>query len=148
MEVMHQELQYARQFGIDWWAFVTYPSDDPMTGILDNYLNISNPGVNMALIVEAGRLGTEIPIDRIVSYMRRPRYETIQVPSGKPRPVFIMLSPTESLAPAVKQLRAAATAASLGNPYVVVMSGHGVDDQEKMRAEIGADGLGRYMYLS
>jgi len=79
--------------------------------------------------------------------MKLSRYETIKGPAGDARPLFILLSPVQTQGPSVSSLRMAAAAAGLGNPYVVVMSGHGVSDQEKMRSAIGADGLGEYMHL-
>jgi len=58
LATMKQEIAFAGSYGIDFWAFVTYPLNTSMSIALNNYISVPKPDVKMALIVEGGRFAT------------------------------------------------------------------------------------------
>jgi len=56
-EIVDQEIAYARQAGLDYWAFVTYEPDSPMSLALQLHLASSRKGdVRFCLLTEGGWL--------------------------------------------------------------------------------------------
>src|SRR5690348_3139985 len=57
-EVMDQEIAYAKQAGLDYWAFVTYNPNDAMSIGMRNYLDSKhNKDIHFCLITETSRWG-------------------------------------------------------------------------------------------
>src|SRR5262249_39058633 len=86
--VMDREIQYARTAGIDYWAFVMYAEDAPMTAAgLNLYLaSRRKPEIHFCMIVE--RLD-DATIDRLIRYFQDQSYQTVV--GG--RPLVYMIGP-------------------------------------------------------
>ena len=92
---MEQELAYAEQYGIDYWAFVAYPPPSNMFYANALYLQITNrtqnTKVKFCLIMDGNQLSVlEKDLDRIVGYFMLPTYQTVL--GGRPL-VFSELNP-------------------------------------------------------
>ena len=82
-EVMDREIAYASAAGLDYWAFVMYAEDSPLTlGGLDLYLrSATRSRIRFAMIVQSYTFD-EASIDRLVHYFRDQRYQ--RVAGGRP----------------------------------------------------------------
>ena len=121
--VMEQEIAYAKQAGLDYWAFLTYPEADAMSSALARYLRSpkrSDLGfcliLHQTLSVPAARWPAER--DRTLKLLKEPGYQKVL---GRPL-VYAFDLKTEH--PTVKQrfdeLRTAANSVGL-DPYLVYM---------------------------
>jgi hypothetical protein len=121
--VMEQEIAYAKQAGLDYWAFLTYPEADAMSSALARYLRSpkrSDLGfcliLHQTLSVPAARWPAER--DRTLKLLKEPGYQKVL---GRPL-VYAFDLKTEH--PTVKQrfdeLRTAAKSVGL-DPYFVYM---------------------------
>jgi hypothetical protein len=121
--VMEQEIAYAKQVGLDYWAFLTYPEADAMSSALARYLRSpkrSDLGfcliLHQTLSVPAARWPAEC--DRTLKLLKEPGYQKVL---GRPL-VYAFDLKTEH--PTVKQrfdeLRTAAKSVGL-DPYFVYM---------------------------
>ena len=135
--VMEQEIAYAKQAGIDYWAFLTYPEADAMSSALARYLrNPKRAGLGFCLIlhqtlsVPAARWPAER--DRTLKLLKEPGYQQVL---GRPL-VYAFDLKTEH--PTVKQrfdeLRTAAKSAGL-DPYFVYMGWSPQRDYQQHAAE-------------
>jgi hypothetical protein len=154
-EVMDREIAYASAAGIDYWAFVTYDENDPMSLGLKNYLaSRHRQDVHFSLIVEYQRLGRpdhhREQFNQIVRMMAQPGYQ--KVLGG--RPLFYLaffgtdwgLTQWGGAVPfhnALDELRAASIQAGAGDPYIVLMS-EDVPHVSQLRVESGADAVTAY----
>jgi len=80
-EVMDREIAYASTAGLDYWAFLTYAPDSPMTIGLDLYLSSAHKA-KMKFCVILHHIRTKPAAmreetARIVGYMRDPQYVTV-----------------------------------------------------------------------
>lgn len=130
---MAQEIDLAAAAGVGFWAFVTYPDDDPMSLGLRTYLRAANrQKLGFALITELSRWGDArshgTHADRFVRLMREPGYQ--RTPDG--RPVLFLGFVTAALLDqrfggaaglrrVIDDLRTRARAAGLAEPYVVLL---------------------------
>lgn len=85
--VMEQELAYAEQYGIDYWAFVAYPPPSNMFYANALYLQVTNltrsTKVKFCLIMDGNQLKVlKNDLDRIVGYFMLPTYQTVK--GGRP----------------------------------------------------------------
>lgn len=121
--VMEQEIAYAKEAGLSYWAFLTYPEGDAMSSALARYLRSPRRAdigfcliLHQTLSVPAPRWPAER--DRALRLLKEPGYQQI---GGRPL-VFAFDLKTEN--PTVKarfdELRATAKAAGL-DPYFVYM---------------------------
>jgi hypothetical protein len=79
---MEQELAYAEQYGIDYWAFVAYPPPSNMFYANALYLQVTNrtrsTKVKFCLVMDGNQLSVlEKDLDRIVGYFTLPTYQTV-----------------------------------------------------------------------
>jgi hypothetical protein len=125
--VMDQEIGYAHRAGLDYWAFVMYPRDNPQTlGGLDLYLRSSRKGdINFAMIVQSYTFG-HADIARLIGYFLQSNYQ--KVAGG--RPLLFLAGPEKVDDPAwpdikkrIEQLRGAAARAGSKRPYIVHLWG-------------------------
>jgi hypothetical protein len=125
--VMDQEIGYAHRAGLDYWAFVMYPGDNPQTlGGLDLYLRSSRKGdINFAMIVQSYTFG-HADIARLIGYFLQSNYQ--KVAGG--RPLLFLAGPEKVDDPAwpdikkrIEQLRGAAARAGSKRPYIVHLWG-------------------------
>lgn len=133
--IMDQEIQYAANAGIRYWAFDIAPASGTYSGMgigLQLYFNSAfKSRINFAGILEGnaindisgqGRWSNQVV--RYVNYFKDPSYQKVL---GN-RPLFYVLEPVTAtnvaaVAAEVAQLRAASTNAGLGSPYIVDMAG-------------------------
>ena len=124
--VMDQEIAYAHRAGLDYWAFVMYPHDNPQThGGIDLYLRSLHKGdINFAMIVQSYTFGDR-DIARLIDYFRQSNYQKV---AG--RPLLFLAGPQKIDDPSwpnikdrIEQLRDAATRAHLKRPYIVHLWG-------------------------
>ena len=131
-EVMTREIAYAQAARLDYWAFVAYGPESPMSRALKRYLaNPARDQVRFCMIGDAshwrpGNLKSEA--ERFADLMARPNYQTVL--NG--RPLFYILNlalesnetawaKVGGFRKAVEALRAAAHARGLPEPYLVAM---------------------------
>ena len=152
--IMDQEINYAANAGIDYWAFVTYPDAIGMSHGLHLYL--SSPikhRINFCLNLQGGWVaGTaenwDAQLTRYVRYFKDPAYQKVL---GNRPLVFLFnrIPPTPkfpdatAVAAALAQLRAATTNAGLGTPYIVFQGWNAKNDFNTMQ-EYGLDAIGAY----
>jgi hypothetical protein len=145
---MQQELAYAQQFGIDYWAFVAYPPRDPEFYAQRLYLQeVSRTGstaVRFCLVMDTNELSV-LPQDlqRVVGYFKLKQYQTVL--GG--RPLLYIFSSSPSWAPYLSSLRQATTAAGLPTPYIVSMGWGTVASQQTLAKQLGADALSQYAFI-
>ncbi len=121
--IMEQEIAYAKQAGLNYWAFLTYPEADAMSSALARYLRSPKRAdlgfcliLHQTLSVPAARWPAER--DRVIKLLQEPGYQKV----GARPLVFAFDLKTET--PTIKQrfaeLRASAKSAGL-DPYFVYM---------------------------
>ena len=153
-EVMDRELELAARAGLDYWAFVAYRAEDPMSAGLDLYLKAQRRrGVRFCLIAEPGLWGGAGKLSeafaRHVELVGHPDH--VRVKDG--RPLYFMGFVTDrlladrwggagGLRDAVAEFRRRAVQGGAGNPYVVLMARP--DPGAQLVAALGADALGAY----
>ncbi len=152
--IMNQEINYAADAGIDYWAFVIYPDAIGMSHGLHRYL--SSPikhRINFALNLQGGWVaGTtedwDAQLTRYLKYFEDPAYQKVL---GNRPLVFLFnrIPPTPkfpdaaAVAAAIRQLRTVTTNAGLGNPYIVFQGWNAKNDFTTMR-EYELDAIGAY----
>ena len=152
--IMDQEINYAADAGIDYWAFCIYSDDSGMSRGLHLYL--SSPlkhRINFALNLQGGHIAGssgnwDAEMARYVNYFKDPAYQKVL---GN-RPLVFLFNPVNptprfsnaaAVAIAIKQLRAATTNAGLGDPYIVYQGWDAINDFNTMR-DYGLDAIGAY----
>ncbi|HUT35416.1 MAG TPA: hypothetical protein VNE39_18150 [Planctomycetota bacterium] len=153
-EIVDQEIAYARQAGLDYWAFVTYEPDTSMSLALKTYLASSHKGdIRFCLLTECGKWGTpethRAKVERFLKLMAGPTYQRVL----GDRPLLYVgfvrdewLNAWGGAAGARKlfdEFRAAARKAGLGNPYIVLME-FSPQRGKKLADALGLDALSAY----
>lgn len=153
-EIMDQEVAYAKEAGLDYWAFY-YNCWNPASGIcLDLYRKSEHrKDVGFCLILEPKKVDGQHPWDRtadfVVSLMTEPSYQ--KVLDGRPL-LFLFLwsrGPAEiygsadEARKAVKLLREKAVATGGKNPYIAAMSMR-VDQACGYVKDLGLDAISAY----
>lgn len=152
--IMDQEIAYAADAGIDYWAFCLYPDAIGMSHGLHLYL--SSPikkRINFALNLQGGWVaGTaedwDAQLTRYVRYFKDAAYQKVL---GNRPLVFLFnrIPPTPkfpdaaAVSAAIQQLRVATTNAGLGTPYIVFQGWNAKNDFNTMQ-EYGLDAIGAY----
>ena len=156
--IMDQEINYAANAGIDYWAFVIYPAASGMSHGLQLYLKSRFKNrIHFTLNLQGGWVagkteGWDAQMTRYVNYFKDPAYQKVL---GNRPLVFLFnrIARTPEFpdavagATAIQQLRAATTNAGLGNPYIVFQGWNATDDFNTMR-EYGLDAIGAYAVFS
>ena len=144
--VMDQEIGYAHRAGLDYWAFVMYPRDNPQTlGGVDLYLRSSHKNdINFAMIAQSYTFGDE-DIARLIGYFLQSNYQ--RVADG--RPLLFLAGPQKVEDPAwpdikkrIEQLRRAAVKAGSKSPYIVHLWGW--DGAKDVIDWLNLDAIGAY----
>jgi Glycosyltransferase WbsX len=139
--IMEQEIAYAAQAGLDYWAFLDYLDESPGMSIgLNRYLAATDKkGIRYCLIEEGARLdkaGTQA-WSRLVAHFRHSDYQTVL--DG--RPLLCLLARTTKLGKADwEELKRQTIAAGLKAPYLVLMGWEAGKD----RAALGFDAVSEY----
>jgi hypothetical protein len=154
---MDREIAYAVSAGLDYWAFVIYGPDDPMTrGGIDLYLSSKRKrDIHFCAIMEGGRLGASAnnwPQDqeRLIKYLEDPSYQKV---CGN-RPLLFILQPADMVSPngfasadtaraAISSLRKAAVGRGLGEPFIVAMAWSPQDARSAID-QFGLDAVSSY----
>ncbi|UCD27624.1 MAG: hypothetical protein JSV03_10975 [Planctomycetota bacterium] len=77
-EIIDREIEYAAVAGLDYWAFVTYPTDNPMSLGLQRYLTSSlRSQIRFCLITECTRWLQPSFVERVVDLMCERGYQTV-----------------------------------------------------------------------
>ena len=152
--IMDQEINFAANAGIDYWAFDIYPYDHGMSHGLHLYLNspLKNR-INFALNLQgewvAGKAEDwDAQLTRYVNYFKDPAYQKVL---GNRPLVFLFnriphtpkFPDAAAVATAIHQLRAATTNAGLGSPYIVFQGWDAKNDFKTMQ-DYGLDAIGAY----
>lgn len=162
-EVMDQEIAFAKQSGLDYWAFLYYHDAPQLNSSIDYYRkSMHRADIKYALILGGvGPYAEKSPwaaqIAMAVGDARQPNYQ--RVLDGRPL-VYIFLWGGEKHTPIAKwgsvknartamdALRAAFRQAGLGNPYVVsISSGEKIGDKyarEIYYEQLGLDAISAY----
>lgn len=152
--VMDQEINYAANSGLDYWAFCIYPENSGMSHGLHLYLGSPlKYRINYALNLQGGWVAStaedwNAQVARYVGYFKDPAYQKVL---GNRPLVFLFnrIPPTPqfpdaaAVVAAIRQLRAASTNAGLGNPYIVFQGWHADKDFNTIQ-EYGLDAIGAY----
>jgi hypothetical protein len=139
--VMEQEIAYAAQAGLNYWAFLDYLDEAPGMSIgLHRYLAAKEKkGVRYCLIEEGARLdkqGTKA-WSSLVEHFRHPDYQSVL--DG--RPLLFLFAKTTKLGKAEwDELKRQTIAAGMKAPYLVLMGWNA----EKDRASLGFDAISEY----
>ena len=121
--VMEQEIAYARQAGLDYWAFLTYPEGDAMSSALARYLaspKRSDLGFCLILHQTLSVPATQWPLerDRVVRLIQEPGYQKVR---GRPLVYAFDLEMADAtVRKRFEELRAVAKAGGR-EPYFVYM---------------------------
>lgn len=138
-ETMDREIAYAREAGIDYWAFDWYRPDDGLSTARSLYLSSSHRGdVKWCLIVGTSGFLDE---DRrwLVEQFRTPNYQKVL----GDRPLVYIFNATRRCGPMVKALRDEAAAARCPEPFIVLMGWS--PEIAEAAAATGADAIGAYV---
>lgn len=161
-EVIDQEIAYAYEMGLDYWAFLLYDEDTPLHDGLTYYLNSGKKdSINFCAMVNIGRTfmtdkgdaGIQEGVDRLISYFGEDSYQMVQ---GN-RPLVYFFRPNETwiskmggqskVDDMLESLETRSLELGLGKPYIVVMH----YDQEiavSMLESMNADALSTYAVFS
>jgi hypothetical protein len=152
--LMDLEIAQALHAGLDYWAFVAYPSDSPMTAPLKRYLaSTRRDGLKFCLFTELGRWGSAAsPAPLLDEHIRLMAHEAyVRVRGG--RPLYYLGFITERIAnerwggvdglrDAIANFRSRAVGAGLGDPFIVL--GVLPRDATSFEARLGGDAAGAY----
>lgn len=136
--IMEQEIDFAKAGGVDYWAFLLYNTNSPMSQALSLYLNHPRrDDVRFCVIAGVDMIRKETA--RIVDLMTKPNY--VKVAGG--RPLVFVFRATHEESGLLEGLRSAAKAAGCGDPYAVAMNNTVANGTETAKA-IGADAISAY----
>lgn len=153
--VVDEEIAHAARAGLDYWAFCYYPGMKAMNYGLELYLTSRRrDDVRFCLLLQSGHLGRSedwpATATSFVEYMRQPTYQNVL---GNRPLVYLLLTGRQSLEQrfgpgdgprrAFDDLREAARAAGLGNPYLVLQDGSPAVAAKQARA-LGFDAISAY----
>ena len=142
--IIEQEIAYAAQAGLNYWAFVDYWHEDPnMHLALNRYLGAKNKKGVRFCFVEEGRRLDKVRTQgwsRLVEHFRHPDYQTVL--NGRPL-LFVFVKTTRLGKPEWDELRRQSIAAGLKAPYLVLMGWNPEQDAKDMTA-LGFDAVSAY----
>ena len=139
--IMEQEIVYAAEAGLNYWAFLDYLDEAPGMSIgLNRYLAVKDKkGVRYCLVEEGARLdkaGTRA-WSSLVEHFRHPDYQTVL--DG--RPLLLVFAKTTRLGKSEwDELKRQTIAAGLKAPYLVLLGW----EAEKHREDLGFDAISEY----
>ena len=142
--IIEQEITYAAQAGLNYWAFLDYLDEAPGMSIgLNRYLAAKDKkGIRYCLVEEGARLdGAGAKVwSRLVEHFRHPDYQTVL--DG--RPLLFVFVKTMKLGRAEwDELKRQTIAAGMQAPYLVLMGWNPAEDAKNMAA-LGFDAISAY----
>jgi len=138
-ETMDQEIAYAKEAGIDYWAFDWYRPDDGLSTARSLYLSSAQRGdVKWCLIVGTSGFRDE---DRhwLVEQFKTPGYQKVL----GDRPLMYVFDANRRCGAMVKALRDDTAAAACPQPFIVLMGWS--PEIAEAAAATGADAIGAYV---
>jgi hypothetical protein len=148
---MDKEIEYASHAGLDYWAFVTYPPENPMSIGLARYLSSERRNkIKFCLITECGRWADREYVRRLSDLMAEPGYLTVL--AGRPVLYLGFIKDDElkkrfgdakSFRGVVDNLRSEAQRKGTGNPYIVIMD-FNPEQGKKWLDTLGCDAISSY----
>lgn len=145
-----REIGYAATAGLNYWAFVTYNEDDPLSLALKRYLTSPvRSKLNFCLITECARWRSQDFVDRVVRLMQEPGYQ--RVLDGRPLLYFGFVAPEklkpldgiDGLRKRLDAFRSTIVAKSLPEPYIVIMD-FSAEQGKKWADDLGCDAISSY----
>ena len=135
-QIMDQEIAYAKDAGLDYWAFVMYPTspgfyESPITNIINLYLNSAHKSdINFCAYIAAYHLGRgatlQQELDRYLELFKNSSYQKVM---GN-RPLVYVFYPGASIIFSdsielqfYKGLRSRSIAQGTGEPYMLAAPG-------------------------
>ncbi len=77
-EIVDREIDHAAAAGLDYWGYVTYDPQDPLSLGLQRYLQSKKRDkINFCLVTEYGRWRNPAFVERIADLMRSPSYQKV-----------------------------------------------------------------------
>ncbi len=137
--IMNQEIAYATDAGIDYWAFVYYPDNSGMDSarvLYDGSHNKNN--VKYCYVLGASSAPS---FTWLVTKFSETNYQ--KVLTSRPL-LYIFGGASGYTASMITNLRNLTTAAGLGSPYIVVMDANSSNASSAL-ASIGADAISAYV---
>ena len=136
--VMTQDITYAKNGGIDYWAFVYYPDNSGMDTARKLYdANPNKNDVKHCYILGASALPTS---SWLVSKFAEPNYQKVL---GN-RPLLYLYDSEAYSASIVANLRSLCAQAGIGSPYITVMSYNEIVSSGGLNA-LQADAISSYV---
>ncbi len=116
---MDQEIDFATRAGLDYWAFIWYPSSSGLHQSRELYLNSSRKSdIDFSLVVESVRFSSgQITHQQLVNSFLDPSYQTVL--NGRPLLYFF---DNRDITPAdFSSIRIRSIAQGTGDPYITIM---------------------------
>ena len=138
--IIDQEINYAAQAGLNYWAFLDYGPASDMTHAFNRYLvSKDKKGVQFCFIEEGGAIDGRGPKDwpRVVEHFKSPDY--VKVLGDRPL-LFVFGKPKKYGREVFEELIRTTVAAGLKRPYLVLMGWNPGKDREKL----GIDAVSEY----
>ncbi|WFU39439.1 hypothetical protein QA640_34535 [Bradyrhizobium sp. CB82] len=150
---MDLEIRQASFAGLDYWAFLAYSNEDPMSAALSKYLaSRFKDRIKFCMFTELNRWGTSSQpaqlISEHISLMKRPEY--VRVLDGRPlyylgfidqKLVTERWGSSEQMRGQIEIFRAQCVASGIGNPYIVLA---GTSSEIGYWSLLGGDATGAY----
>ncbi len=142
--IVEQEISYAAEAGLNYWAFLHYWDDAPGMSVgLNRYRAAADKkGIRYCLVEEGPRIdgiGTK-GWGRLVEHFRHPDYQTVL--DGRPL-LYMFVKTTKLGKPEWDELKRQTIAAGLKEPYLVLM-GWTPDEDAKDMAALGFHAISAY----
>ncbi|MFA7691635.1 MAG: hypothetical protein GX117_13245 [Candidatus Hydrogenedentes bacterium] len=155
--IMDQEIDYAHDAGLDYWAFVVYPEQDALSEGLHLYLSSSKKSnIKFCLNLQGGwesgggMKGWQERLPRYLKYFQDTDYQCVL----KDRPLLYLFTVDDLVGPAgfetwesaraaFDELREACAAAAIPNPYIVAQ-GWSPQTLKEQALKLGLDAIGAY----
>jgi len=136
---MDREIAFAKEAGIDYWAFDWYPTGDGLATARQLYLSSARRSdVRWCVVLGTNPL-PDADREWLIGQFREPHYQKVL----GDRPLVYVFDASSSASGLVKALRDGARAARQAQPFIVFM-GWG-PEVARPAAECGADALGAYV---
>lgn len=138
-EIIDREIAYAKQAGLDYWAFCWYPPHTGLDTARQLYLASRHKNdINWCVILGTNPFDYAVDGKWLTERFREQNYQKVQ--GGRP---LVYVFPSGTTGQDIEKLTALATGASLPAPYVVAMAFDG-NSADSIAKTIGADAISCY----
>lgn len=150
-EVMDQEIEYAAEAGLDFWAFTVYPEDCPLSWCLKKYLSSTQKEkIKFCFfLVCNSSYGRFVDDPAMQEYVLRSITEPTYLKVQGNRPVLYLGFVNDEIDQKLsggfwRDFCAKVESRGLGKPYVIAARGRTPSFLKKYIQKIGADAVGNY----